>query len=134
MDNSDCGSVCRDDPRARQAHYFDCVAERIRVQRQNTQAAATGFSSCGADGQQTIVNLDAIDKMDQALLNLDKMSLKIVGNRIGIHPLFDVSLFRCLDSDELEAVLSYLVGEGYIHESPGDTAEETRLYFIEKRL
>ena len=70
-------------------------------------------------------NLDAIDKMDQALLNLDKMSLKIVGNRIGIHPLFDVSLFRCLDSDELEAVLSYLVGEGYIHESPGDTAEET---------
>jgi nucleoside 2-deoxyribosyltransferase len=70
-------------------------------------------------------HLDAIDKMDQALLNLDKMSLKIVGNRIGIHPLFDVSLFHCLDSDELEAVLSYLVGEGYIHESPGGTAEET---------
>jgi nucleoside 2-deoxyribosyltransferase/predicted RNA-binding Zn-ribbon protein involved in translation (DUF1610 family) len=70
-------------------------------------------------------HLDALDKMDQVILTLDKMSNRIVGKPVRIHSFFDISRFHCQDRNELETVLSYLVGEGYIHELPGGTAEET---------
>jgi nucleoside 2-deoxyribosyltransferase len=68
-------------------------------------------------------HLDALDKMDQTLLILDRMSQKKVGKRVKINTLVDVSLFHCADRDELQSVLRYLKEEGYINSS-GTIADE----------
>lgn len=59
------------------------------------------------------VILDPIDKMDRALLVLDKQSSS-VAERIKIPILEDFTYYHCFNQSELHSLLTMLVEEGYI--------------------
>ena len=57
--------------------------------------------------------LDPIEKMDKALLNLEKKSAR-VAERINVPIMEDFTYYHCSDQRELHAILSLLVEQGYI--------------------
>jgi nucleoside 2-deoxyribosyltransferase len=75
--------------------------------------------------------LDALEKLDQALLIFDRMSEKKVGRQIAIDLNFDYALFHCESKDELNSVLFYLTNEGYLQ--TWETIADKKEYWISTR-
>jgi nucleoside 2-deoxyribosyltransferase len=57
--------------------------------------------------------LDPLDKMDHALLTIDRLSKK-AGEKIKIPVQYDAFLYHCSGQSELLTILTYLVEHGYI--------------------
>ena len=56
---------------------------------------------------------DALDKMDIALLNLERSS-EYIGSNIRITPRFDFPYYHCFDEGELVSILRLLAEDGFV--------------------
>ncbi len=69
--------------------------------------------------------LDPLAKMDNALVNIDKIT-KFAGAKTNINLGFDYPYYHCFEMEELRAILSFLLQEGFIN-APDDRNPQTDL-------
>ncbi len=99
--------------------WDDLAAITITLRREWEQAGRpeTSAKTLGADELKRIITsfrpLNALEKMDQTLLNLDKAST-FVGDKISINRKDDYPLYSCKEPADLLGILSLLLKEGYI--------------------